>query len=244
MLEQLKLLVKLQKLDKTLYDLTQELEAIPQRLEELSQAEEVLTSNLEQNQAVLSEIENKRKLMETENDQIQARVRKAETRLMSSKNQREYRAATAEIQEGKETVKGNEEALLSLMEDQEALKAQIADIEGRLKTVTADAEEQKELLSKRSAEVQAQVDKLSKKRGGLTKGIDFDLLDRYDFIRENRQGVALAPVSKGVCGVCHMRIPPQQFNELQRMDRIMDCPSCRRLIYWADAEKIDGDDEE
>ena len=48
--------------------------------------------------------------------------------------------------------------------------------------------------------------------------------------------MAVAPVSDGSCGACNMRLPPQQFNELQRMDQMMSCPSCRRMMYWADGE--------
>jgi len=36
---------------------------------------------------------------------------------------------------------------------------------------------------------------------------------------------------------CNMKIPPQLFNEVQRSEAIIVCPSCNRILYWED--KID-----
>ncbi len=39
-------------------------------------------------------------------------------------------------------------------------------------------------------------------------------------------------VTDAVCQGCHMNIPPQMYNELQREDSLKMCPSCERIIYW------------
>jgi predicted nucleic acid-binding Zn-ribbon protein len=224
--------------DKTLYDLEQELESIPQRLQELDEAETVLKEAVAKDEADLAQIVKQRKELEKANDDIRARIRKAENRLMSSKTQREYRAANAEIDEGKDSLKATEEVLLELMERQEGLESKLKGLKADLKNIGAQAAEKRKSLGKRSKSLQKEIDKLNKSRGGLTHSVEKELMGRYDFIRKNRQGVALAAVQDGTCQACHMRLPPQQFNELQRMDKVMSCPSCRRIIYWADADSL------
>jgi predicted nucleic acid-binding Zn-ribbon protein len=58
-----------------------------------------------------------------------------------------------------------------------------------------------------------------------------DVLRRYGTIRM-RRGLAVVAVSNGTCLGCHMNIPPQLYNQLQRADAILTCPQCHRIIYW------------
>jgi len=47
-------------------------------------------------------------------------------------------------------------------------------------------------------------------------------------------GIAIVPVFATVCRGCNVNIPPQMYNELQRVDRLKNCPNCERIIYWDD----------
>lgn len=239
MIEQLKLLVKLQAVDKILHDLEQERNSIPPRIEDLNTAEENLKARLAAEQADLDDISKRRKDLEHDNDGVRARLRRAENRLMASKNQREYRAANAEIEEAKDAVKSNDDILLGFMEQQESLNQTVSELGTKLEEVSADAGKERKRLKKRMSTLKGECTRLGGKRGGLCDGVSQQLMDQYDFIRVKRQGVALAPVSSGTCQACNMELPPQQFNELQRMDKIMICPTCSRLIYWADAETFE-----
>jgi predicted nucleic acid-binding Zn-ribbon protein len=75
---------------------------------------------------------------------------------------------------------------------------------------------------------------LEKERTGLRKGVPAQLLKRYEFIRERRNGTAIAPVREGVCLGCNMNILPQQFIDLQKGEEIIQCPHCQRILYWLD----------
>lgn len=236
MQEQLNRLVKLQAVDRTLYELEEEHKTIPGRLADLSIAETKLSEEHGKVTEELDQVSTRRKELEKENEGIRSRVRRAESRLMGAKSQREVRAANAEIEEGRDALKSNEDVVLELMERQEALTTQEEKLAGELKAASAEAAGQRKSLTQRSKSIDKEIAKIKKKRSGLTKGVDGEILDQYDFIKGARQGVALAPVQNGICMACHIAIPPQQFNELQRVDRIMTCPSCRRLIYWADAD--------
>lgn len=239
MVEQLQLLVRLQVVDKVLFDLQAERDAIPGRLAELGLEEERLDANLAKAQTELDEVSKRRKEMETENENIRTRLRRAENRLMGSKSQKEYRAANAEIDEGKDALKSNDDVLVDLMERQEALETQKNRAEGELEEFQATAKEERTKLESRAKATDKEIKRLTKDRTGLCDGIESRLMDQYNFIRPRRQGLALAGVSQGTCLICRMQLPPQQFNELQRGDKLMSCPSCSRIIYWADSEEFE-----
>jgi hypothetical protein len=240
LVDQLRLLVRLQKVDKVLFDLQAERDQIPQRLAELDQKEERLNHALAEAEAALEELTQRRKEVEEEADKVRARLRRAENRLMNASSQREYRAANAEIEEAKDALKGLDDMLVDLMERQEAQQAQLTAAQQQQEANASEAAAERKALEGRAKAADKEIAKLEKDRVGLCEGVDRELMDQYDFIRERRQGVALAPVSQGTCLACHMQLPPQQFNELQRLDKVMSCPSCRRIIYWQDAEPFES----
>ena len=84
-------------------------------------------------------------------------------------------------------------------------------------------------------EITEQMEKLHElqaQRQEIQKSIPKQLLKRYDFIREKRQGIAITEVRHGVCQACHMNLPPQKFIELQMDKELMTCPHCQRIIYF------------
>jgi hypothetical protein len=240
LVDQLRLLVRLQKVDKVLFDLQTERDQIPGRLAELDQKEERLDAALAEAEGALEELTERRKQAEEEADKIRARLRRAENRLNNASSQREYRAANAEIEEARDALKSLDDMLVELMERQEAQEAQRTAADQQREAFAAEAAAERKELENRAKATDREIAKLEKDRGGLCEGVDRQLMDQYDFIRERRQGVALAPVSQGTCLACHMQLPPQQFNELQRLDKVMSCPSCRRIIYWQDAEPFES----
>ncbi|MDD5756941.1 MAG: C4-type zinc ribbon domain-containing protein [bacterium] len=34
------------------------------------------------------------------------------------------------------------------------------------------------------------------------------------------------------CGGCHMTLPPQVVNEVRKLDRLVLCESCSRILFW------------
>ncbi len=238
MLDQIRLLIQLQVVDKTMFVLQQEAAAIPVRLAELSLDQDRLQQALDARQAELDQVAARRKDLETNGDGVRSRLRKADSRLMGAKTQREYRAASAEIDEGKDALKATDDMLLEVMERYEALEKQVAKLAEQLAQVSAQVDEERQVLTKRAQEITATLSQFVDNRQAMADQVEKTLLREYDFIRTRRQGVALAAVKAGTCMVCHMDIPPQQFNELQRLNKIMTCQSCKRLLYWADAEQL------
>ncbi len=47
-----------------------------------------------------------------------------------------------------------------------------------------------------------------------------------------RGGLAVVEVRAGTCQGCHMNVPPQLFNQIQRNEQVILCPNCQRMLYW------------
>ncbi|MCB2188944.1 MAG: hypothetical protein KQJ78_21195 [Deltaproteobacteria bacterium] len=236
MIETMRLLVQLQAVDKAVYDLEQERDAIPGQLVELSQEESRKQALYTEAKARLDETTARRKDLESSADEIRGRLKRAEQRLMGSKTTKEYQAANAEIEEGRDRLKVTEDLLLEVMEQFEALDAKVKTLGEETQSLRNQLDERRQVLAGRVKEIEDTLGTFTNRRESMASQVDPEIMEEYNFIRERRQGIAMAPVSEGNCGICHIRLPPQQFNELQRMDRMMVCPSCRRICYWADGE--------
>ncbi|MBW2734063.1 MAG: hypothetical protein JRH20_16875, partial [Deltaproteobacteria bacterium] len=52
-----------------------------------------------------------------------------------------------------------------------------------------------------------------------------------------RGGIGVVRAAEGACSGCHMRLPPQLYNILQRNETIEQCPNCQRIIYYIPEEE-------
>ena len=71
----------------------------------------------------------------------------------------------------------------------------------------------------------------------IRSALEEGLIRKYEAIRNLHKGVAVVSVWKEVCNGCHMNIPPQMYNELQKTTILMSCPHCNRIIYWQNQEE-------
>ena len=77
----------------------------------------------------------------------------------------------------------------------------------------------------------------------IVASVDEELHRRYEMIFSRRGGLAVVEIRGGTCLGCHMNVPPQLFNQIQRMEQVILCPNCQRMLFWrADrAEEANGE---
>ncbi len=174
--------------------------------------------------------------IDRETQDLDVKVEKSNIRLSNIKSNKEYKAVLKEIDDLKKAKFQREEKSLQVMEEIEVLRKRCQDNE-------KEVAEGRKKLDKEKNEVQIELKALDeelrlfeKKRVLFSQTVEQDLLKKYLFLKERKQGQAISPVSQAVCQVCHMRIPPQTYNELIRGDSLLSCTNCGRIIYWADDE--------
>jgi predicted nucleic acid-binding Zn-ribbon protein len=238
--EKLKALEELQAVDLKIRDLTAEAESHPTRLRQIEGERTQAKAALDASRGRLADNERARRqqqeLLQIEKD----KVRKWESRLNELKTPREYAALARELDIAKKTNQTASEEIIRLNVEYEELKRATGAAEQGLTEKEAvfarEGVEIKNLLD----ELQARLSQLQSERAALVEKCDKSLMSKYERIRKQRGGVAVAPVVAGTCKGCQRNIPPQMANNLLTGSEIMTCPNCHRFIYAADGPQAEA----
>jgi predicted nucleic acid-binding Zn-ribbon protein len=234
MKDTLDILFRLQKLDDEIDKLEKEKATIPGDKEEIDGK---LTEMEQAIQKIKDETIDVAKLRDEKETDLKAmgdQIDKFQSQLYQVKTNREYESLQHEIETLKEKSSKIEDAILELLENTEKISSTAADEEKKLGEYSREAEKDKAELSARDKELTDQIAVKQDEKKRLVVDIDKALLSRYERIRANKAGLAVAAVQNGACGGCFRRIPPQEIQELKKMQRIIACEGCGRIIVWRD----------
>ena len=185
---------------------------------------------------MLESVRKSRRQLEHEVEDLEGRRASSKLKLLDVKSNKEYQATLKEIDDLEQLVRGREDKILEQMESDERIQKQILEQERLVAEARLRLEREGAQLVKDSEKADEQIASLNHQREQLEPQIPADLLKKYQILRANRAGVALAPVNQGTCRVCHMNLPPQMYIDLQRNEKMLHCPNCQRIIYWTGHE--------
>jgi predicted nucleic acid-binding Zn-ribbon protein len=196
-------------IEQALTDARQELAGLESRVEQLDREK----GELEASQAV-----------EQEN------IRRSETNMKEIKTNKEYQAVGREIAAARKQAAEIEEQTLQKIGLIDELNTAIA----ALKDTLADLEQN---TSQRRDDKQAEIDKIQQdidkdvaRREAITKELPAGIVKRYNALRAQRRGQAVAIARDGYCLGCNMNLPPQLYNSLFKGDELISCPHCQRVL--------------
>ena len=225
--------IRLQKLEtaadearRTIADHPQRAQALDDRL---AAAREVVAGA----KARLTDLQNKRRAEEKEVATVQARLSKYKDQLLEVKTNREYQAMLHEIETAQNDIKAREDRILESMIESDELGAAAKKAEADLKAVEKEVGAERRALDQEMKALQAELDRTAGARDALAAEIDRSVLATFEQVARNRKGIAVAEARDGMCMICHVRLRPQVFNDVRRNDAIIQCDSCRRILYFA-----------
>lgn len=236
--EQLRMLVRLQRIDLEREHALEERDENPRRAARLEEELAGAAAKVEETKARVEELRKERRDLEREIDEGDGKLKKSQGRLLEVKTNQEYKAMLKEIEHQGQANRKHEDRVLELMEEVSTTEKELASLRAAYKEQEADIKARMAELEVASARFEEEAKQLEERRRELVGGLAAELISKYDFIRSRRNGTAVVAVRDSVCQACYMDIPPQSFNELQRSEQLMTCPSCSRIIYWADAEDL------
>ncbi len=214
-------------IDKIDGEIKQEQDGLDGRISSLVERE----GRISEQEALIEELEKERRTLEDEMADKIAHVKERQSKMMQVQTSREQTALLKEIEDAKKNVKENEEKIVSIMEQVENLTTETTEEKNILKT-------EKSLVNEEKKKVKTVIDELSKgkktkknKRDKQAGAVNGSMIQKYEILRERRNGLAIVNVLDGVCQGCFMNLPPQKYNMLLRGDQVLECPSCQRLIY-------------
>lgn len=238
MREHMEKLAVLQTLDIKIRGMQREKDEIPTRLAALEGEFKKEEEKVQGQKAELDRLLKDRRHKEKELEEEVERAKKTEARAFEIKTNKEYQAVLKEIEGAKKLNRQREEEILGILERFEELQKVARQGEKELEAKRKDYQRQLSELQQRAAQFEQKMAAEVKERDERQKGIPPDLLSKYRMLLEKRQGIAVAPVSNGVCQACNMNLRPQLYIELQKQQTLILCPNCSRILFWENgAEK-------
>jgi len=162
-------------------------------------------------------------------------------RITRIRNDKELGLARREVELLKEETGALETELVAVMEQVEVAAAKLQGLDAEFARLTAERDREAGELRETLARLSGEIERERATRSELVQTIDGDLRRKYEMILSRRGGLAVVEVRSGICQGCRMRVPPQLFNQIQRNEEVILCPSCQRMLFWrAEGEEANG----
>jgi uncharacterized protein len=229
--KELQLLIDLQKIDNQFRELEISMGTLPQELERLEKEEAELGGSRRHTDTRLKEIELDLSKRGKRHDELKAKVAALQERLFATQTNQEYEAVTREIEWHQDALAENEQAMQAAMEQQEELQQHLAASEARSGELAELLVKMREQFAQHSKSTAASAGELEARRGELCARIPKPLLGHYERIRHAKDGRGVVSVYRGSsCGGCFQTLPPQKINIVRRMDDLVLCEICGRIL--------------
>jgi len=235
--EKLLLLIKIQECDSQLVKLSAKKKTLPEDIEKLSKKFSSFEEGIKKNKTQYDELKARHVENENKIKKINEGIVKTKERMLEVKNNKEYQAMLKEIETAEASRGEVETSIISLLEELDKLSVLVKKDEEIIKQSRTKYEQEKKALEDELNAVDSDVLTWGQKRVELQKNIPDDLISQYERIKKRNKGIGVTSVWKATCNGCHMNIPPQLYNELQKSDELFSCPNCNRIIYFQEIEK-------
>ena len=121
--------------------------------------------------------------------------------------------------------------LLDLMVEIEEVQSARNDALEHLKQLEAQfSAEQPELLEALKRLI-GELDQMRQARDKTAPEVPNSALPLYESLRKDRNGYAVAKVERGLCQGCRVALPTMELQRARSSQSIVQCNSCRRILY-------------
>ena len=232
MLPDLEFLVQLQRLEDTAAAARAQIEALPARLDALEAAVTASSDEVASARRRLEAHKVDRQALEKELAQVQTRLTRFKEQLMEVKTNKEYQAMQSEIARSQEEVQRLEDRLLERMLEADDLTAEVQQAERRLAEERSTADQERLALETEREALETQLTRFADERSKLAGAVSRGAMSLFEMLAQQRKGVAVVKAFEGHCTSCRVRLRPQLFNDLRLNERLIQCESCQRILYF------------
>ena len=223
-------LVELQEIDKRLMELESFKGNLPEQVGDLKDRvsnlkQELVTSNQE-----LDDTRKLNRMIEMDVKSLNQKLAASQEKIYSVKTNKEYDAITLEIENLENQVAETELKGVEILEKEEKLSAEVTRLEDQLTAIEQDLVKTEFELHEKLNQTESEQQLLLSKRNEIVPTIGRQLLSMYERIRKGKGGVALAEIVNYNCSGCFATIPAQTVVEVRKMDKIISCEVCGRIL--------------
>jgi uncharacterized protein len=233
MLETIEKLLILQDRDRRLRRIQAELARIdPERRMFQARAAESQAA-LEQAKAKVKQLESDRKTLELEVESKKQLIARYATQQLQTRKNEEYRALAHEIDTCNKEIHDIEDREIELMEQAELVQKAVLKGTAAAADARKAMEEQLGTLNQREQNLKKELAALEQNRAELSAAVDDSVRARYERLLRSKGDNVVVGIQHGVCGGCHMRVPPQLLVQCQGQQEVVTCSNCGRILYYS-----------
>jgi len=234
---EVKALVELQKTDSSMDAKKAIAAGVPVKIAALNAAFEAKKRSMSAAHEALFALLVKKKDSELKIAEADEGIRKHQRDLNLVKDNNAFKALLSEIETDKKSKDELETGVLFLLEEIDKASVQDKAIRGEVKKIEEAMRAEIAALEATEKEIAAGLEAAKTERAAAAAALNQELLGKYENIRVNKKGLAVAAVheepatGKLSCGGCHMGLTPQKALDVKKHDAFAVCQDCRRYMY-------------
>jgi len=216
--------------------LEKQLAHIPPEIQELESEWKALTDKIETHRGEIEKTKEETHKSDLDLTVQREKLQKFEGDLSEVTNDKEYNAVLREIDTAKKEI-GRLEGKIK------EGNASIGELEKAIDETEALAKESEkrykdELKSYRDGQSSGsgELENLIAERDKAVDKVPKGLLSKFNRIAERREGVGLAFCQDSICKSCNVRVRHHIVEQLKTHDKVLQCESCRRILYYQEPE--------
>ena len=233
MLEAIEKLLILQDRDRKIRRVQQELGHIGPERETLRAKAATTQTQLDAAKNRVKQIESERKRLELDVEAKKTQIEKYANQQLQTRKNEEYRALAHEIDLCKADIVKIEDQEIVLMEQGEAAQKEVT-------RATQEANEAKKLMDepgRATGPARGKFEEGTRRIAGRTARNwrprwTKSARTRYERLLKSKGDNVIVGVDNGVCGGCHMKLPPQVLVTCRSQQEIVACSNCGRILYY------------
>lgn len=234
--QQLSILIEVQDVEMQMHRSGRHIEALRSEGLAMDRVVEEREASLAAAKAALAALRKSYREREAETRVNADMIVKRNEKLRAVKTNKEYQSVLKEIEELRKKNSGIEDQMLEQLDRIEAAEAAVQDRERDLAEAVDSCRKKKTAVDAQIQREQAAIEALTAKKAEIGAQADPKLITVLESVKQKVRGQAVVPAQQATCMGCHMNIPAQLFNELQRFDELRFCPHCHRIIYWKEKD--------
>jgi uncharacterized protein len=229
-------LMELQKADAAMQAIEDEKLEIAEKVKEMQAKIQANKTEFEEKKKKLDDARKAKAVIELDIKGKEADIKKREEQSSQIKTNEAYKALQDEINAVRREIKALEEKELVVMEEEDAaykwVKQQEVAMKNEENSINAEIKKIQAAMGEKDGQIAAEKTKRDESAGRVNKM----WYDKYEKIRKNKGGSAMAPVTldnkgNGICGGCRMAVRAQKVIEIKKQKELFICENCARILY-------------
>ena len=229
-------LVELQARDRAVDDLAGKIASVPEEIGGINRAFEEKKDSMNAAKETLVRLQVEKKSKELGIAEKDEEIRKHQRDLNMVKENNAFKALLSEIETAKKAKDDIETEILGLMDDVDKAGIEDKKLQQEVKKLEEEKNRRVKELEAAKINFEAALEAARAARAEAAAKISEAVLEKYEFIRAQRKGLAIAHIKEDKtghisCGGCNMGLTAQKIVDVKTHDALVFCDNCQRMIY-------------